>query len=241
MGGPCGAVGGGDPAGEAAVGVQTPGQKDTKEKLRCVRGGLPPGRAVLGQGRRRGQSKAEVPQVCEGEQAGGGVGPPLWAAHSLVPVQSLQRSPGCPRAHRRILASAPQARWGSSPQCSLHSCPSLTPPGGAAVSGRWLRLRSLSVVALVPLPRPRVAMTGEATSLARLLLDSSCIGLFPARRRSHLKQGEARPFFESGRGRRTSGWRPSPPPASLPRSLSTWAQVRRLLLALLLRVQRSVL
>lgn len=143
MGGPCGAVGGGDPAGEAAVGVQTPGQKDTKEKLRCVRGGLPPGRAVLGQGRRRGQSKAEVPQVCEGEQAGGGVGPPLWAAHSLVPVQSLQRSPGCQRAHRRILASAPQARWGSSPQCSLHSRPSLTPPGGAAVSGRWLRLRSL--------------------------------------------------------------------------------------------------
>lgn len=99
----------------------------------------------------------------------------------------------------------------------------------------------LSVVALVPLPRPRVAMTGEATSLARLLLDSSCIGLFPARRSSHLKQGEARPFFESGRGRRTSGWRPSPPPASLPRSLSTWAQVRRLLLALLLRVQPSVL
>lgn len=201
MGGPCGAVGGGDPAGEAAVGVQTPGQKDTKEKLRCVQGGLPPGRAVLGQGRRRGQSKAEVPQVCEGEQAGGG----------------------------------------SSPQCSLHSCPSLTPPGRAAVSGRWLRLRSLSVVALVPLPRPRVAMTGEATSLASLLLDSSCIGLFPARRSSHLKQGEARPFFESGRGRRTSGWPPSPPPASLPRSLSTWAQVRRLLLALLLRVQPSVL
>lgn len=163
--------------------------------------GLPPGRAILGQGRRRGQSKAEMQQVCEGEQAGGGVGPPPGAAHSLVPLQSLQRSPGCQRAQRRILG------WGPAGQRGLFSAVEHSTP---APDSRPVEVplfpgvgsgSVLSVVAFAPLTRPRVAMAGEAISPARLLLDSSCHSLFPARRSSRLKQGQARPFFKSGRGR----------------------------------------
>lgn len=140
----------------------------------------------------------------ESRGQGGLVPPLLWAAHSLLrPLQSLQRSPGfpsvrgclsmaprpaCAGAQRRLLARPLQAGQGSSPQGPLGSCSQTQPwRGGLSASHR-----------------SRVAMAGEAISLARPLLGSSRHSLFLALRGSRLKQVPSQTLLERRRGHSAS-------------------------------------